>query len=205
MVKLHVGCGTKKLPGWINIDSVKSCEPDLVHDLTEKLPYEDLTADEILAEDLLEHFDKYMRVFVFYEWARVLKIDGTITIQVPDFEKCLGKIKKFNGFDNFVDHVFGENLWNSKFYIGHFGNHKWGYSPKSLAAFVKQFGIEVVKVEGVGLNIRLTGRKRAHLDQAAVDQLIIASHPNKFGPGPDKVPYGFAREKMKEYYENQNR
>ena len=88
-MKLHLGCGTNKLAGWINIDSVKGCGPDLVHDITQPLPYDDLTIDEILAEDLLEHFDKYMRYVVFGEWARVLKLGGRITVQVPNFKKIL--------------------------------------------------------------------------------------------------------------------
>ena len=88
-MKLHLGCGTKKLAGWVNIDAVEECRPDVIWDLFEPLPYADLTIDEILAEDLLEHFDKYMRYQVFFDWARVLKRDGTITLQVPNFQKIL--------------------------------------------------------------------------------------------------------------------
>ena len=88
-MKLHLGCGTKKLEGWVNIDSVPECRPDLVHDITQPLPYADQTAEELLAEDLLEHFDKYIRYPVFYEWTRVLKVGGKITLQVPDFKTIL--------------------------------------------------------------------------------------------------------------------
>jgi len=67
-MKLHLGCGTKRKEGWINIDSVAALQPDLVHDISQPLPYDDLSADEILAEDILEHFDKYLRFVVFYEY-----------------------------------------------------------------------------------------------------------------------------------------
>ncbi len=197
-MKLHLGCGTKKLPGWINVDSVKGCQPDLLHDLMQPFPYQDQTVDEILAEDLLEHFDKYMRVLVFSEWARVLKVGGAITIQVPNFKKILFKYFKF-GFNNFVDFIFGENLWNSKIYIGHFGNHKWGYSPESLKSFVAQFGIEAQQIETKGLNIRLIGRKTRHVTAQEIDRLTIASHANKFGSGPAEVEFAFARTKIKEF------
>ena len=200
-MKLHLGCGTKKLDGWINIDSVKSCQPDLLHDLAQPLPYNDQSISEILAEDLLEHFDKYMRFVVFGEWARVLRIDGTITLQVPNFKKILFRYFKL-GYDNFVDMVFGENLWNSKIYIGHFGNHKWGYSETTLQDFVKLFGIEPVEVKTVGLNIRLLGQKRRHVEQVELDRIPIHSHANKFGPGPATVTLGVVREKIKEYNKN---
>ena len=200
-IKLHLGCGTKKLKGWVNVDSVEACSPDLVHDLTRPLPYGDKTVDEILAEDLLEHFDKYLRFVVFYEWVRVLKIGGQLTVQVPNFKKILFKYFKF-GYDNFVDFIFGENMWQSKFYIGHFGNHKWGYSESTLKGFVGLFGVETVSLEKKGLNLCLTGLKRKHVEWKDLDQLQVPSHANKFGEGAHSVSLGFAREKIKEFQRN---
>ena len=197
-IKLHLGCGTKKLPGWINIDSVAACQPDLVHDISQPLPYPDLTADQVLAEDLLEHFDKYVRFIVFYEWVRVLKVGGTMTLQVPNFKKILFKYFKF-GYDNFVDFIFGENLYQSKIYIGHFGNHKWGYSEKTLQDFVRQFGIEVISIERKGLNLRLVGKKIKHVTIQDLDTIKIYAHANKFGEGQAYVSLKFAREKIQEF------
>ncbi len=200
-MKLHLGCGTKKLEGWTNIDSVEACKPDLVHDISQPLPYDDQTADEVLAEDLLEHFDKYLRYVVFYEWVRVLKVGGTLTLQVPDFKKTLFKYFKF-GYDNFVDYIFGENMWESEIYIGHYGNHKWGYSERTLQAFVGQFGIEPISIEKKRLNLRLVGEKKKHISYTDLDQIKIYSHANKFGKGADYVSVGFAREKIKEFQNN---
>lgn len=197
-MKLHLGCGTKKLEGWINIDSVEACKPDLLHDISQPLPYDDLTADEILAEDLLEHFDKYLRFIVFYEWVRVLKVGGKVTLQVPNFKKILFKYFKF-GYDNFVDFIFGENMWESKIYTGHFGNHKWGYSEKTLPAFVKLFGVEPVSIEKKGLNLHFVGEKKRHVTYEELDQIKIHSHANKFGNGSGDVSVGFARQKIKEF------
>lgn len=195
-IKLHLGCGTKKLPGWINIDSVESLKPDLLHDITLPLPYQDQTVDEILAEDLLEHFDKYMRFVVFGEWARVLKIGGMATLQVPNFKKILFRYFKF-GYDNFVDFLFGENMLRSDVYIGHFGNHKWGYSEKSLQDFVKFFGIEPMEVKTIGLNIRLVGKKTRHVSFDELDQIMIYSHANAHGIGDPSMSLAEAREKIK--------
>lgn len=200
-MKLHLGCGTKRLEGWINIDSVAACGPDLLHDISRPLPYDDLTVDEVLAEDLLEHFDKYLRFVVFYEWVRVLKVGGKMTLQVPDFKKILFKYFKF-GYDNFVDFIFGENMWESRIYIGHFGNHKWGYSEKTLSAFVKLFGIEPVRTEKKGLNLRFTGEKKRHVIYKELDGIKIYSHANKFGRGSEHISLGSVREKIKEFQNN---
>jgi len=201
-IKLHVGCGRNKLTGWVNIDAVKACEPDIVHDIMKPLPYADQSVDEILAEDLLEHFDKYMRFVVFGEWARVLKVGGRLTVQVPNFKRILLKFFKF-GYDNFVDYLFGENMIRSEVYIGHFGNHKWGYSPKTLQDFVKLFGIEPIEVKNKGLNVRLVGEKRQHVNQQELDQLMIYSHANATGIGDPFMSLKTAREKIK-VFENGN-
>jgi hypothetical protein len=200
-MKLHVGCGTNKLRGWINIDAVPDCQPDVVHDLSEPLPYADLTADELRAEGVLEHFDKYMRYAVFSDWARTLKVGGIIYIGVPDFNKLLHKFFKFN-FDGFVDTFFGENMWGGDIYIGHFGNHKWGYSHQSLTEFIRQFGIEPVEVKTKGLNILYTGRKVRHVSEDEINNLVISSHNNKFGASCDRMTFAQAKAKIDEFQKN---
>ena len=199
-MKLHLGCGTKKLEGWINIDSVPECCPDVVHDITKPLPYADQSADELLAEDLLEHFDKYIRYLVFYEWTRVLKVGGKITLQVPDFKTIL--FRYFNSVMIILWIYFGENLWESRIYIGHFGNHKWGYSQKTLKEFVSLFGIETADIRRVGLNIRLEGIKRRHVTLNELDNVTIYSHANKFGNGRERVTLKFARDAIQRFQES---
>ncbi len=203
-MKLHLGCGTKKLDGWVNIDAVSMCQPDLVHDISRHLPYEDQQADEVLAEDLLEHFDKYIRFMVFAEWVRVLRIGGKITLQVPHFPKILRRYFKL-GYDNFVDFIFGENLWRSDIYIGHFGNHKWGYSKKTLQEFVRLFGIEPVSIEELGLNLRLVGIKRHHVSIEEMDDVLIHSHANQCGEGRGNVSLKYAREKIALFQKEMNK
>ncbi len=195
VVKLHLGCGTNKLDGWVNIDSVKGCQPDLVHDITTPLPYRDFSVDEVLAEDLLEHFDKYMRYVVFGEWIRVLKLDGIVTVQVPNFKKILFRYFKF-GYDHFVDFIFGETMWRSEVYIGYFGNHKWGYCEETLKNFVRQFGVEPLSLETKGLNLRLVGQKKRHLRNDELDQIQIYSHANDHGTGQAYLPLGVIKTKI---------
>ena len=203
-LRLHLGCGPKKLSGWVNIDSVKEFQPDLIHDISQPLPYEDGSVDEILAEDLLEHFDKYMRFLVFGEWTRILKIGGKITVQVPNFKKILFRYFKF-GYNNFVDFIFGENLLRSEIYIGHFGNHKWGYSTETLKDFVQLFGIEPSKIKQTGLNIRLEGEKKRHICVGELENIQIYSHANAKGIGEAQRSLGYVKQRVKEFQNAEQR
>lgn len=56
-IRLNLGCGIKRfhMPGWINIDYRKECEPDKLMDITNRWPLMDDSAVKIRADNLLEH------------------------------------------------------------------------------------------------------------------------------------------------------
>jgi predicted SAM-dependent methyltransferase len=85
-VRLHIGCGTNALPGWVNIDRVARLPGvNTELDVTD-LPYPDGTVDAVLAEHVLEHFSFAEEAQAWRELARVLRPGGTLTLEVPDFE-----------------------------------------------------------------------------------------------------------------------
>ncbi|MDE2010063.1 MAG: hypothetical protein KGJ09_08310, partial [Candidatus Omnitrophica bacterium] len=100
-----------------------------------------------------------------------------------------------------VDQVFGENVLQGHVYIGDFGNHKWGYSQKSLTQFVGQFGIKPIGVKTIGLNIRFSGVKEFHVSAADVDRLIISSFNNKGGCF-SSLSFAQVKSKIAEFYRN---
>jgi predicted SAM-dependent methyltransferase len=85
-LRLHLGCGPRVLPGWVNIDSVP-CTADVRGDIDlTALPWPDAAADEILSEHVFEHLSFAEERSVWQEIARVLRPGGTATLEVPDFE-----------------------------------------------------------------------------------------------------------------------
>lgn len=85
-MKLNMGCGYNKYPGYVNVDVSSVCEPDLVCDL-ESLPWpwEDDSADEVIFNHALEHIGQDPRVFLgmMKELYRVCKHEARIDINVP--------------------------------------------------------------------------------------------------------------------------
>jgi len=77
-MKLNLGCGFRKMPGYINIDNRAEVSPDEVIDVTDGLPYEDSSVEEVVAVDFLEHIPIGKTVAVVEEIYRVLRHDGLL-------------------------------------------------------------------------------------------------------------------------------
>ncbi len=85
-MKLNLGCGEKRLDGYLNVD--KFGDPDLRHDLESfPWPWSDNTVDEIKLIHVLEHLGKDTEIYfgIFKEMYRVCKPDSLVYIVVPHY------------------------------------------------------------------------------------------------------------------------
>ena len=86
-MKLNLGCGHKKLPGFVNVDLAGS---DQDVDLSVfPWPWEDCTADYILASHILDHLSKSDAEKFIDECYRILRRGGELRIAVPDMDKFI--------------------------------------------------------------------------------------------------------------------
>ena len=60
-IRLHLGCGPVKLPGYLNVDGEYCAEdPDIViHDISEAYPIHNDSVDEILSVHVIEHIERW--------------------------------------------------------------------------------------------------------------------------------------------------
>jgi predicted SAM-dependent methyltransferase len=86
-MKLHLGCGYKKLEGFINVDIRPETNCDIIDDVTNLKSFNDNSADMIYACHVLEHFGRHSYKDVLKRWTTVLKSGGTLRISVPDLLK----------------------------------------------------------------------------------------------------------------------
>ena len=83
-IKLNLGCGINRMKEYINIDVSPVCEPDVVYDITDGIPFPDRSVNNIFSRDFLEHIPKDKLAFVMNECHRVLKIGGVCAHEVPE-------------------------------------------------------------------------------------------------------------------------
>ena len=84
-MKLHLGCGRRPKTGWVNLDARSGPGVDLVHDLdqcaSQRLPLDDDSVTEVLAEHLLEHLHNPLPLLA--ELHRVCQPGALALFRVP--------------------------------------------------------------------------------------------------------------------------
>lgn len=96
-LKLHLGCGTVYLPGYVNIDypldqqtsqHTSRTPVDLYADIT-TLQYASGIVDEVRLHHVFEHFNRITALRLLVEWYDWLTEGGILTIETPDFDRCV--------------------------------------------------------------------------------------------------------------------
>lgn len=86
--RLHLGCGSRVWPGWINLDRhqvVESPRDFFCCDIAlQRVPLSDASVDYVFSEDFLEHLPPDRRVAVMNEIHRVLVPGGVMEHYVPN-------------------------------------------------------------------------------------------------------------------------
>ncbi|TXI76021.1 MAG: FkbM family methyltransferase [Dokdonella sp.] len=85
-MKLNMGCGMNKLPGYTNVDMFAECAPDFLHDLEQTpWPWANDSVTEVVFSHSLEHIGGDSRVFLamMQELYRVCQNGAAIRIAVP--------------------------------------------------------------------------------------------------------------------------
>lgn len=86
-MKLHLGCGNRKIRGYCNIDIQQSQAVDCVCDIT-SLPFPRNSIDEIYSCAAIEHFSRHEWRRILNHWGHLLKPGCMIYLSTADFESC---------------------------------------------------------------------------------------------------------------------
>ncbi len=86
---LHLGCGTKYLDGFVNIDANPRHKVDLWLDVRCGLPYTSNSVDSIYSTHVIEHFYPDELIRLLRECYRVLKNEGGLRLVVPSLKNAI--------------------------------------------------------------------------------------------------------------------
>lgn len=140
-LKLYLGCGTNVKEEYINVDQYVFA-PNVINIDIFNLPIENNTVDEIFTEHMLEHLSKYEVPQALKEWARVLKVDGKLVMNLPNLEWCLQQWlakpeKERWGWQ--LDTIFGLQTHPGEF-------HKTGFSKPRLHQLLTGAGFKEIRI-----------------------------------------------------------
>jgi predicted SAM-dependent methyltransferase len=130
-IKLNLGCGKVKIPGFVGIDTDEAAEPDIVGDVFNlaELRVSPCTVSAIVAYDVIEHFDREEYPEALKSWFDSLAPGGVLYIRTNDLERMIRLYQIDNGIlfpaELFVWHLMCEH---DKPGMG----HKWCFTRRML-------------------------------------------------------------------------
>lgn len=171
-MKLNMGCGQNKVPGYVNIDKFKECSPDLQMDL-EVTPWNlpDNSVEEVLFNHCLEHLGATSDVFfgIVKELYRVCIHNAKIQINVPH-----PRHDNFIGDPTHVRIITPQvlSLFSRK------NNEKWKAMHASNTPLALYLGVdfEVERTELVPADQYLSDLKSGALTRADFDKLALTTN-----------------------------
>lgn len=144
-VKYLVGTGAEgfRPEGFTTIDISPDHKPDIVANAAELPMIAAESADEFHASHVLEHFSYPRCLLVIAEWARVLKVGGTLKIAVPDMEAYAYRILNGDDPHNAIMAIYGAH-WYGEGGNGEGGpqGHHFGYTRKTLVQVLTIMGFD---------------------------------------------------------------
>lgn len=87
MVKLSIGAGDRRIPGWVHLDVDPASHPDLLVDIAQPLPFADASVDYMLCEEVITQISLEACQGFLHECRRVIRDHGVIRISTPDLQR----------------------------------------------------------------------------------------------------------------------
>jgi len=144
MIKLNLGCGERKIHGFINVDARQEVLPDVVYNVA-KIHEKFQNVDLIYASQVLEHFPTKPFPFqsttwkeLLDNWNRTLKPGGTLRLSVPDLRAACEYYLFTNDFDSVQAAFYGGQKYN-------FDYHYHGWTFETLSKALQEAGFTNIR------------------------------------------------------------
>lgn len=142
--QLHLGCGSKYIPGFIHCDLADYEHIDFKQDIRDLSNFGNESIDLIYCSHALEYFDRHEVIEVLTEWYRILKKGGVLRLAVPDFQAIVNVYLKYNDLEHqgILGPLYGK--WQNSNTTETF-YHKTTWDFKSLSKALVNIGFRNVQ------------------------------------------------------------
>jgi predicted SAM-dependent methyltransferase len=138
LLKLHIGCGKRFIPGFVHIDQVAFSHVDHVQDIRRLPGFADNSASLIYACQVIEYFDREEVVSVLSEWRRVLAPAGVLRLSVPNFAAICKLYQSGIALDKFLGTLYGRIPDGKNSFV----YHRTTYDEQSLSELLCSLGFK---------------------------------------------------------------
>lgn len=162
MLRLNLGCGSRKIDGFVHVDLADYPHIDYKCDIKNLTMFENDSVDLIYCSHALQYFDRLDAYVALTEWHRVLKVDGILRLAVPDFEAIVKVYLKYCDLEyrGILGPLYGKMRVGNKVIY-----HKTVYDFDSLRKLLELVGFRKVK--------RYDWRETVHKDYDDQSQAYI--------------------------------
>ncbi|MGN6518048.1 MAG: DUF4214 domain-containing protein [Dokdonella sp.] len=169
--KINVGCGYDRREGYLNVDLHAVHRPDLIADVVSMPMLPSGAFDEVLAQDVLEHFERAKTAPALAEWSRLLAPEGVLHVRVPSLAGmfdllCRPERRSAAMAEEIIHLVYGTQAYNGDYHLA-------GFTAATLEAHLRNAGLLVCEASiRDGWLYDVKARKTDHL---ANDQEFVHS------------------------------
>jgi predicted SAM-dependent methyltransferase len=117
MIKLHLGCGTKHIEGFTNIDIRYLPGVDEVNNIRFLRNYKNDSVDLIYACHVLEHFSRWEYKNALTRWYEILKPGGVLRLAVPNFTAIASRYIQTGNLQEVMGLLYGGQDYDENYHF----------------------------------------------------------------------------------------
>lgn len=153
--KLNIGCGFDYRKGYVNVDLHARHNPDVVGDVLDLAMFETGYAEELVAQDVLEHVMRTDVRKALFEWNRVMAKGGTLFVRTTDVVALTRALEAPENQALADQERLLQNMFGTQAYTGDF--HLAGFTERVLRFYLWEAGFDVEALSlyyGVFVDVR---------------------------------------------------
>jgi predicted SAM-dependent methyltransferase len=175
-LRLHLGCGEKFFPGYVNLDfppsehTVMTTAAQAWVDIRQ-LHFPENSVNEIRNHHLFEHFNRFTAIALLIRWQQWLVPGGRLHIETPDIVGCAHTLASKTSYKvkmGLVRHLAGDHTASWAYHLDHWFPGRFKNTLEQLGFKVLGFHRETWEKEPFLSNVHVFAEKTVNMSLEAM-------------------------------------